>query len=400
MALVQDIEAAMEECLDQDVEVLHPSAADATYVSRAAQELSTRHGPTALVSLPLRRKGEAAAVLTAERPADQPFALEEIESLRLTCDLCTPRVMSLSEHDRWLGARAATAVGKGAAALVGPEHTWAKLTVVLIFAAILFLVLGKGDYRAEAPFVLEATERQVIPAPFDGYLKSVSVEPGDVVEADKTVLATLDTAELRLELASKRAEVAGFLKQAAAAMRDGKTVEAQIARAQADKTRAQMRLFEHRIRQATIVSPLAGCVVTGELKRQIGAPVNTRDVLFEIAPLESLRAVLSVPEDLIADVSDAYQRSRAEGKQLDGELAAAARPDTLVRCVVERINPVAEVVNQRNVFKVRVRLLDTEAYDWMQPGMEGVSKTHIGRRRYVWIWTRRLVNWLRMKLWM
>ncbi|KPJ56090.1 MAG: hypothetical protein AMS16_03020 [Planctomycetes bacterium DG_58] len=400
MALVQDIEAAMEECLDQDVEVLHPSAAGATYVSRAAQELSTRHGPTALVSLPLRRKGEAAAVLAAERPADQPFALEEIESLRLACDLCTPRVMSLSEQDRWLGARAATAVGKGAAALVGPKHTWAKLTVILIFAAILFLAFAKGDYRAEAPFIIEATERQVIPAPFDGYLKSVSVEPGDVVEADKTVLATLDTAELRLELASKRAEVAGFLKQAAAAMRDGKTVEAQIAQAQADKTRAQMRLLEHRIRQATIVSPLAGCVVTGELKRQIGAPVKTRDVLFEIAPLESLRAVLSVPEDLIADVSDAYRRSRAEGKQLDGELAAAARPDTLVRCVVERINPVAEVVNQRNVFKVRVRLLDTEAYDWMQPGMEGVSKTHIGRRRYVWIWTRRLVNWLRMKLWM
>jgi len=57
MQIVQDIESAMEECLDQDCEVICPAGPDATYVSRAAAELSRRHGPLALVSLPIRQDG-------------------------------------------------------------------------------------------------------------------------------------------------------------------------------------------------------------------------------------------------------------------------------------------------------------------------------------------------------
>ncbi len=387
MKIVQDIEAAMEECLDQDVEVAYPPSPEATCVSRSAGELSKRHGPTAVVSLPLRRSGEPVAVLTVERSSDRPMVLDEIEPLRLTCELCTARLANLHENDRWFGAKAAGAARKAAATLVGPKHTWTKAVAILIFAALAFLIFAKGDYRADASFVLEATQQQVVPAPFDGFLKSVSVVPGDTVIAGESVLAGLDTSELRLQLSAAKAERLASLKQADASMRDGKTAEAQIARAEADKVSAQIRLLEHRIGKAQIVSPISGCVVTGDLKRQIGAPVKIGDVLFEVAPLESLRAELSVPEDEIAEVK--------EGQQ--GELAAASYPDQRFRFVVERINPVAEVIDQRNIFKVRVRLLET--HSWMRPGMEGVAKVNIDRRRYAWLWTRKMVNWLRMKLW-
>jgi len=36
----------------------------------------------------------------------------------------------------------------------------------------------------------------------------------------------------------------------------------------------------------------------------------------------------------------------------------------------------------------------------MRPGMEGLAKVEITKARYAWIWTHRLVNWVRMKLWM
>ncbi len=388
MKIIQDIEAAMEECLDQDVEVLYPPASEATCVSRSAGELSKRHGPTAVLSLPLRKAGEPIAVLTVERPADRPMGLEEIEPLRLTCELCMARLANLYDQDQWFGAKAAAAARRGLAVLIGPKHTWLKVAAMLVFAAMVFLVFAKGDYRAEAPFVLEATQQQVIPAPFDGFLKTVSVAPGDTVVAGETVLAGLDTSELRLQLAAAGAERLAYLKQAAAAMRDGKTAHAQIARAEADKVTAKVHLLEHRIDKARIVSPIAGCVVIGDLKRQIGAPVKAGKVLFEIALLESLRGELSVPEDQIAEVR----------LKQHGELATASYPDRRLRFVVEHINPVAEVVDQGNVFKVRVQLLETRP--WMRPGMEGVAKITIGRRRYVWLWTRKLANWLRMKLWL
>jgi hypothetical protein len=38
--------------------------------------------------------------------------------------------------------------------------------------------------------------------------------------------------------------------------------------------------------------------------------------------------------------------------------------------------------------------------DWVRPGMEGTARIDAGSRAYPWIWTRRIVNWLRMRLWL
>jgi hypothetical protein len=388
MEAVQYIESAMEECLDQDVEILSPLPDESAYVSRATDRLAERHGPLAVLSLPLRRHGEVTGVLTLERSPQKAFGLDEIETVRLACELCTARLADLHEHDRWIGAVITGRTRNFAARLVGPKHTWAKVAAILCFGAILFLLFAKGQFRPDAPFVLEATYQTVVPAPFDGYIKTVEVEIGDVVTGGSSVLAGLDTAELRLSLAAAKAERVGYLKQVSAAMRDGETAQAQIAQADADRAQAQIELLEYQIRQASLVSQISGVVVTGDLKRQIGAPVKTGDLLFEVCPLEALRAQLMVPEDEIYDIEVGQE----------GYLATASYPAQRIRFRVERINPVAEVVNQRNVFKVRVQLLQT--YPWMRPGMEGVAKVSVGKRRYAWIWTRKIVNWIRMKLWL
>lgn len=388
MKVIQDIESAMEECLDQDIEILSPAPNDSTYISRSTDELSKRYGPLAVLSLPLRRGDEVAAVLILERPADKCFSLDEIETVRLTCELCTARLVNLYRSDRWIGASIADKTRNLMAGLLGPKHTWAKVVTILCFGAILFLIFAKGQFRPKAPFILEATYQQVIPAPFDGYIKNVEVEVSEMVEGGSSVLASLDTAEHRLQLAAAKSEKAGYLKQVAAAMRDSEIAQAQIAQANADKTQAQIDLLQYLISRASIISPISGIVVKGDLKRQIGAPVKTGDVLFEVCPLESLRAELMIPEEEIYYIK----------VDQEGSLATASYPGQRIKFVVERINPMAEVVNQRNVFKVRVRLL--QRHPWMRPGMEGVARVSVGKRRYVWIWTRKIVNWIRMKLWL
>lgn len=388
MKVIQNIESAMEECLDQNIEIVSPAPDEVTYIRRSADELSKQDGPESVVSLPLRRNGEAVGVLTLERAVDKPFSIDEIETIRLACELCTARVNNLYEYDRWFGATIAAKARNFLANFLGPQHTWAKVAAILCFAAILFLIFAKGEFRAKSPFVLEAIQQQVVPAPFDGYIKSVEVDVGQEVGAGGSVLGSLDTAELRLQLAAAKAEKNGYLKQASAAMRDNETAQAQIANANADKAQARIDLLNYQISQANLVSPISGIVVKGDLKRQIGAPVRTGDILFEVCPLESLRAELMVPEDLIFDIQTGQE----------GRLATASYPGKPIKFVVERINPIAEVVNQRNVFKVRVRLVET--YPWMRPGMEGVAKVSVGKRRYIWIWTRKITNWLRMKLWL
>jgi len=191
MKLVQDIEAAMEECLDQDVEILSPQPPQATYVARAAGQVARHHGAGQILSLPLRHAGEPVAVLTVERSEEAPFTVDEVESLRLACDLVTPRLVNLEEHDRWFGARLAHAVRQGAATVVGPRHTWIKLAVIIACGFLAFTIFFKGDYRIEGSFVLEPVKQQVVPAPFDGYLEAVYVEPPDEVVGGDTVLAVL-----------------------------------------------------------------------------------------------------------------------------------------------------------------------------------------------------------------
>jgi biotin carboxyl carrier protein len=388
MKIVQDIESAMEECLDQDVETAHPGAEGANYVSRAAAELSHRHGPTAVLSLPLRKAGEPIGVLTVERPADSPLSVPEVEALRLGCDLCTARLSNLHEHDRWFGARAAAGTRKALAAVVGPRHTWAKLVAMCVFAAVMFLVFAKGQYRVGASFELKTADRQVIAAPFKGYVASVEVEPGDEVIAGETVLARMDTSKIEDLLARATADYNRSDLKAAAAERDGKPDEARVAREEAAISAAEKSIQERLKKKAVLKSRISGHVVVHKLEHRVGSAVEPREVLFEVAPLDRFRADLFVPEDQRADVRKGQQ----------GEIADPSSPDRRARFVVERINPEAEVVKGENVFRARVQLLEIKP--WMKHGLEGQAKISIDRRRYAWIWTRRLVNWVRMKLWL
>ncbi len=373
--------------MDQEVEVIHPAPPDAPYIARSAARLCDKHGPTALCSLPLRRGDEIIGVLTVERPADRPLNLRDAEGLRLTCNLCAALIGNLHDTDRWIGAKLAIGAKRAGAALVGPRHTWAKLTAVAVSAAILFLVFAKGTSKVDAPFIVEAQRGRVIAAPFDGYIKRVNVEPGDEVQAGQTVLLEMETAELRLRRASLFAEHLRFLKEADLARRENKVVEVQIAQHQADKVAADIAEIDYWLGRADIVPEVSGVVVEGDLKRRVGQAVSKGDVMFEVAQLDDLRARLEVPEDRIADITEG----------MTGDLATAARPGVYLRFEVERIEPMAQVKDLKNVFGVRVRLL--EPADQLKPGMAGVAKIDAGKRSYAWIWTRQAVDWLRMKLW-
>ena len=41
----------------------------------------------------------------------------------------------------------------------------------------------------------------------------------------------------------------------------------------------------------------------------------------------------------------------------------------------------------------------SEIEDWWRPGMAGVAKINTGQRSLLWIFTHRLEDFLRMKLW-
>ncbi|MEX2672640.1 MAG: HlyD family efflux transporter periplasmic adaptor subunit [Phycisphaeraceae bacterium] len=388
MDLVQAIEAAMEEALDQDIEVPCPDHEQSTVISRSAAELSRRFGPSCILSVPMRQGGEVRGVVTVERPEESPFTPAEVEALRLTVELATPRLIDLAEHDRWAGARLVRSCRSGLATLVGPHYTWVKLAAIGVLAFLAFAIFAQGTYRVEAPFTVEASQGQVLAAPFAGFVHEVGVRPGDAVTAGQT-LGSLDTLELRNDLVTALAELEEQVTRANIARAEGETAEQRIAEAGADRVQARIDRVRWRLSQAEIQSRIAGIVLTtGDLHKEIGRPVEAGESLFEIAPLEQLEIQLAVPEAKIAEL--------AVGQT--GELASTSHPGTYVPFTITRIEPMAQLLDQRNIFRVQAEL--EEHPDWLRPNMEGAAKVDIDERSYAWIWTHEIVNWVRMKLWL
>ena len=72
-------------------------------------------------------------------------------------------------------------------------------------------------------------------------------------------------------------------------------------------------------------------------------------------------------------------------------------PGELASFTVTNVTPVNLAKEGRNFFRVEARLDGDGAR--LRPGMAGVGKIHVDERKLIWIWTRTLTDWVRLKLW-
>ncbi len=386
MEAVQRLETAMEEAFDQDEEIVWPRPPDAKVVARDHEIHAADQGAVNLCSLPVRVDGRGVGVLLLERRM-LPFGEDELRHLRLHADQCARRLADLHSADRWFGARWAASIRDGLAQAFGPRHTGAKAAAVAGALALAWLVFGRMPARIEAPFTLRAEQASVLPAPFDGYLESVLADLGAAVTAGMP-LARLDTRDLLLEETAALADRNRYLREADKARAAGVLADMRIATAQADQAEAKLAMIRRRLDQAVIRAPMDSALVEGDLRERAGAPVRTGDLLFRTARLDRLYA------EVLADEADIDRLSAGAS----GMLAFASRPDLRFPVRVVRIDPVAEPVENRNVFRVRCVATGPSA-DWWRPGMSGEARLEAGRRSPLWVLTHRTTDFLRLRFW-
>ena len=157
--------------------------------------------------------------------------------------------------------------------------------------------------------------------------------------------------------------------------------------AQLSQVNAQLELLNYQLSRTKVRAPFDGVVVTGDHSQSLGAPVEKGQVLFEIAPLDAYRVILQVDERDIAYV--------VVGQP--GRLTLSSIPGDELAFTVEKITPVSTADEGRTYFRVEAQL-DGSA-ERLRPGMEGVGKIYIDRRKQIWIWTHGLIDWLRLWIW-
>ena len=386
MAAVKALELTMEECVDQDDEILWPAPERATFVNRDHEKFAQEQGVGNICSIPIRVDNTATAVLSCERKS-RAFDEAELQQLRLACDQSARRLADLKERDGWLGVRMVRATRRTAAKVVGPERTWTKVLAILATIAAFVLVFGKFDYRVEGNYLLKSDAVSFLTAPFDGFIRGVNNKPGDFLTAGATLLQ-LDTDELALEEAAALADQVRYQREAEKARATNGLAEMRIALALSEQSKARLELARHRIRQSSVTAPFGGVLVEGDLRERIGAPVKQGDALFKISKIEGMYVEAEVDQRDVHEIKpDAV-----------GEIAFVTQPKLKYRVQVERIYPAAFPKEGENIFIVRCKLLDPPA-DWWRPGMSGLVKLEAGERTLLWILTHRTVDFLRMWLW-
>jgi biotin carboxyl carrier protein len=386
MDVVQSLELAMEEAFDQEEEILWPKPENSRSVVRDHEAFSRDQGSRYLVSLAIRLDDKPVGVVTCER-SDGPFSEEEVRGLRVLCDQSARRLEDMKRHDRWFGAKLATATRELLAKLFGVEHTSAKLVGLIVCAVLVVLIFGKINYRVEAPFILKTDNLAYLPAPFDGYIHKVNVKIGDHVKKDAPLL-TLDTRELLLEQSTAIANLDRYSSEAAKARSQKALADMRVARALEEQAQARLDLVHYHLEHAELKAPFTGIVVEGDLKELLGAPVKKGDVLFKVALLEKMYAELKVNERDVHEVADGAT----------GEIAFVSRPDLKFPIKVQRIDPVSVAEERVNVYLLRAAFTDVVS-PWWRPGMSGVAKINVGKRNILWIFTHRTIDFLRIFFW-
>jgi biotin carboxyl carrier protein len=385
--LVRAVAAAMDEAVDQGAPITWPPVQGALpVVARAHDALSREQGGGTVCTVPMQVGNAYVGAITLERPAGKPFDDTTLELLEALTGLAAPMLDTHRREDQWFGKRALIWWKEKLRQLFGPRHAALKFGVLAALLLVAFMTLAKGPFRVSAGTTLEPLIQQAAAAPFNGYVREAPVRAGDLVKAGM-VLARLDDRELKLERLKWIGQEEELGKQLRQAMADRNAAQVQIVAAQLDQARAQVARVEDQLSRTTVVAPFDGVVVSGDLSQQLGAPVERGTVLFEVAPLESFRLVVKVDERDVAFVR--------EGQR--GSLLLSAFPDDTIGFTVQKVTPVSTPRDGRNFFRVEAQLDRTDPR--MRPNMEGVGKVEIDERRYIWIWTRSVIDSLRLALW-
>jgi multidrug resistance efflux pump len=393
MKLVLDLEAAMEEAFDQDREIIFPALRDAPYSSRFHEEFSKSYGHVSVLSLPLRDRDKVLGVVLLERSKENPITPKDVETLRLACDLVTPRLVDLKRTDGFLRRRWAELRDRPLETLFGPKYSAVKFTALVTALVIVFFALYRTEFQPEAKFRIEVSDRVDIVSPEKGVIERVHVKPGDKVKKGQ-VLVELDRSEIFEKVQSLRYEMISFEKEASVAREKGKYAEIQLAEAKLEKCRHEYQLNQLKLERLIITAPIDGTIISEEDLSRLSKPsVDIGQALFTIGSPGKMEAVLEVNE---GEITYLFPDQK-------GELSTLAYPDRRIGFRVTSISPIAAVKNQDNSFRVKGRIepsaVDGGSIDWLKPGMEGVARVDAGQELLIWIWTRKGINWLRSKLW-
>ena len=393
---VQALAQAMEEAVDQRCALVFPAVATGTLapvtlapVTSAAPvtllhaNLSQLGGGMSICTVPVLEGNRITAAFLFERRT--PFDEAALQTAQDAAIFLGPVLVLAQRAEASPQARIKTQISARSKLL--------PYQMGVIAAALLLSVtaIWPTTYRVVAQARAEGAVQRVIAAPADGFVRAVSVRPGEAVRVGE-VLVQLEDQDLKLEREKWQSEIAQLDKQYREAMSKDDAAQIVVAGSKLDQARSQLALAQVQLARSSLKAPFDGVLISGDLSQSIGMPVKRGQELMTVATDRTFRIVAEVDEQDIGALR--------VGQTAQVLFATLSEP---VPFTVSRIAPVASAVEGRNVFEVEGRRSDSSSAesnnDSLRPGLRGVAKINIEASHLGVVWWHRASTWLRALVW-
>ncbi len=385
--LIRDIGHVMDEAVDQKSTIVFPPFDPSNaLIHRVHAELHHLHGEGGICTVPLSSGDKVFGALTFEKSRKQTFTEQDVRLCETSAQMVGPILHLKRKENRWIVTKVLLSIKDFLGKLIGPRHLGRKLATLVLAALVAFFYHATWDFRVAADTRIEGAVQRVVVAPMEGYIQDTFVRPGDVVQAGD-LICLLEDKDLTVEKAKWESQIGQYQSQYRDALAKYNRSEIMILKAQLGQAEAKLNLIQKQLARTRIHSPFDGIIVSGDLSQSLGAPVERGEVLYQLAPLDEYRVILEVDEKDISEIQTGQR----------GELVLTGAVEDNLPFLVKKITPVSENQEGKNFFRVEAQLL--ERRDYLRPGMEGVGKINVGERKLIWILTREMINWFRLKIW-
>ncbi|MEJ8845105.1 efflux RND transporter periplasmic adaptor subunit [Variovorax rhizosphaerae] len=252
----------------------------------------------------------------------------------------------------------ATAAAPAPASSSAPARSPATAPALATAPAIAPAIAPAAGAPGKVRFLVVASNESSLSSVTPGRIATVPVGLGDTVRAGQ-VMATLDCGEIQARRDAARAELTSARLQHEAkiklqGLQSAAEVEVELAAANVDRARSQIRVFEAQSAQCVFVAPFAGSVARVHVK--VGQGVSVGSPVVDLVGAGPLKARMNVPSSWLAWLK--------VGARLDATVTETGAQYPLQ---VTRISGRADAVSQT----VEIEAAFVGATENVLPGMSG-----------------------------
>lgn len=219
---------------------------------------------------------------------------------------------------------------------------------------------------------LASREGRTYTTPFEGRLKHIYVQPGEIVAAGQR-LFEMDTLNLEAELKAARAEQNLHRLRIIDALNVRDAAKAAAHQQLYQATTVKIDELEERCANATIFAEQAGVITTAEGFNRSGEKLAFGALIIHVSPSDGKEVELLVDDHLLQDLHPGQT----------GWFASAGAPEIHRALTIKRVEYSTRVEEGRNLVSAWAHL-DTQAND-LPFGAEGFAQVNTGSKPGWWI---------------